>query len=271
MIAVSTNTTLTKAAQALGTFLPRLVGAIVLLVLGIIVARLIARLVCRGLSAAGIDELGERWGVNPVLQRAGLPPTLSRLARSATRLALTLVVIFAALSLLGLQFLSQSLNEAVLFVPNLLVACALLLAGVVVAALVRERAERLAVQLDFPLPLGQLAQVLIIALFAITAAAQVAVSTTVLLLLVAILVTAAAAMVALAFGLGGRDMARALSAGRYVRGAYAVGDTIALAGVRGEIVAIEPVAIVLRTAEGRVRVPNHMLVEAIVTLADAPG
>jgi small-conductance mechanosensitive channel len=269
MTALLASTTANNAARALGAFLPKLAGAVVLLLVGLILARLIARVVARGLAAAGVDDLGERWGVHPVLERAGLPPTVSRLTRVVVRLSLTVVVVFAALSLLGLQFLSQSLNQALLFVPQLLVALVLLLAGVVLAGLARERADRVAYQMDFPVPLGRLAQIVVLAVFVLTAAVQISVATSVLLLIVAIALAAGASTLALAFGLGGRDVARALSAGRYVRGSFEIGQRIGVQGVEGEIVAIESAATILSTGNGlRVRLPHHLLLESIVTVHD---
>jgi small-conductance mechanosensitive channel len=260
-------TVLDQAGKSLGGFLPRLGGALVLLVVGVLVARLLGRLLGRALERAGLDRLAERFGGNQVIARAGLGSSLSRLIARAVRVGLTLVVVFAALSLLGLQFLSDSLNEAVLFLPKLLVAAALLLVGVVLGGLARERVDRLSYQMDFPVPLGPMAQVAVVAVFAITAAAQIAVSTAILMVLVGILVAAAAATVALAFGLGARDVARELSAGRYLRAAYEPGQTISFGEVRGEVVSVETAATVLRTAEGdTVRVPNNMLLGSVVTV-----
>lgn len=258
---------LDRAGEALGTFLPRLGGALLLLVVGALVARLLGRLLTRGLRGAGIDGLAERWGVHDVIERIGLERSFAQLLGRAVRIALTLVVLFAALSLLGLQFLSQSLNQAVLVLPKLLIAAGLLLAGVVLAGLVRSRADRLAYQLDLPIPLGQVAQITVIAVFAVTAAAQIAVSTLVLMVVLAILLAAGAATFALAFGLGGREVARALSAGRYIRGAYRVGQTISVGDVRGEITTIESAFTVLATgATQTVRVPNDLLLGSIVTI-----
>lgn len=259
------TTIIRQAGESLGGFLPRLGGAIVLLVVGLLLARLVARLVGRALAAAGVDDLAERWGVHDVLERAGFERSLTQLTRTALRIALSLVVVFASLSLLGLQFLSESLNQAVLFLPKLLIAAALLLAGLVVASMVRERVDRAAYQMDFPVPLGQLVQIAVIAVFAITAASQIAISTTILMVLLGILIAAAAATLTLAFGLGGRDVARALSAGRYLNGAFDVGETISFGDVTGRITAIEPTATLLVTGEGStVRVPNQLLLESVV-------
>ena len=263
---------LDTAARSLGGFLPRLGGAIVLLVLGLLAARVIAGLVRRALTAADLDALAERWHIHDVLGRVGIDRSLTRLVARLLRITLSLVVIFAALSLLGLQFLSDSLNQAVLFLPKLLIAAALVLAGVVVAGVVRERVDRAAYQMDFPLPLGQLVEVAVIAIFVLSAASQVAISTAILSLLIAILLAAAAATLAIAFGLGGREMARAVSAGRYVRGAYRVGQTITVGDLRGRIEAVESAATVLETADGRtIRVPNHLMLEEVVTVHDEAG
>jgi small-conductance mechanosensitive channel len=256
---------LDQAGQSLGGFLPRLGGAVVLLVVGWFVAWVIGRGVSKALVKLGGNDLAERWKVHDALERIGLERSLCKVAGAAVRITLRAVVVFAALSLLGLQFLSQSLNEAVLFLPKVLVALALLLAGFVLAGWVRERVDRLAYQMDLPVPVGQLAYVVIVVVFGLTAAAQVTLSTQFVALVLTIMLGAAALTIALSFGLGGRDMARALSAGRYVRGAHEVGQTISVGDVRGEVRSIESAATVLRTADGDdVRVPNHLLLEQVV-------
>src|SRR5436190_7813097 len=226
---------LDQAGDQLGGFIPRLGGALFLLVVGIIIARVLARLLRRALRMAGLDSAAERWGVADVLERAGLGRSLAHVIAVAVRISLTVVVVFAALSLLGLQFLSQSLNEGVLFLPKVLAALALVLIGVVLAGFVRERVDRTATQWDLPVPLGPVFQVVVLAIFVITAAAQLTISIALLMVLVAILLAAAAAPFALAFGLGGRDVARSLSAGRYVRAAFDEGQVIRVDDIRGRV------------------------------------
>ncbi|HZG50213.1 MAG TPA: mechanosensitive ion channel domain-containing protein [Thermoleophilaceae bacterium] len=261
---------LDRAGDSLGDFLPQLGGALALLIVGLLLALLLGRLTTRALVAAGLDQLAARWRVDETLASARLSPSLARLAGSAVRIVVSVVVVFAALTLLGLEPLSESLNEAVLYLPNLLVALALLLAGVVLAGFARERVDRLTYQMDFAVPLGQFAQVSILAIFALMALAQLGVSAGILVTVIVILLAAAAATFALAFGLGGREVAKALNAGRFVRSAFEIGQRISVGDVSGEIVAIEPEATVVRTAEGSTRVPNHMLIESVVTVHGPP-
>jgi small-conductance mechanosensitive channel len=265
-------TVIDRAGEALGSFLPRLGGALLLLVIGLFAARLVARLAGKSLERLGVDRQFERWGVLDVLDRAGLGRSLATLIARAIRVALSLVVVFAALSLLGLQFLSESLNQAVLFLPKLLVALGLLLAGVVLGALARERAEHLSSQMDSPVPLGKVAQGAVVAIFAVTAAAQIAISTAILMALLGILLAGVVATVALAFGHGGRALAAQMSAGRYVGGAFELGQRISVGKVEGEVIGLEPVVTVLRAPDGStLRVPNSMLLESVVTVEPEPS
>jgi small-conductance mechanosensitive channel len=260
-------TVLDQAGDTVGGFLPRFAGALVLLLVGIALTRIIRRVVAKLLHAAGLDAAGERWGAADVLERFGMSRQLSVVLAGAVRVGLLVVVIFAAVSLLGLEFLSQSLNAGILFLPRVLTAFVLLLAGMVVSEFVRHQVDRLARQMDLSAPLGGLAQAVVLAVFTVTALAQVGVPTQILLVLVSVLVAAAAATLTIAFGFGGREMAREVGARRYVEGAYTVGQEITVDDVRGRISAIESTATVLETEGGdRVRVPNSRLIAGVVRL-----
>jgi small-conductance mechanosensitive channel len=262
-------TILDRAGETLGGFLPRLGGALVLLLLGLLLARLLGGIVRRLLEKIGTDTAMTRWGVTPVLERAGLGSSLAALLGRAVRFGVAVVVVFAALSLLGLDALEQTLNQAALFLPKLLVAAGLLLAGVVLGALARDRVDRLAHQMDFPVSLGRVAQVAIVTVFVVTAAAQIAIATGILMVVLGIVLAGAVATFALAFGLGGRDVARELSAGRSLRTLYEPGTSVAFGEVRGEVVDVGAAVTVLRTPQGgRVHVPNAVLLGAVVEVGE---
>ena len=266
-----TATILEQAGDTLGGYIPRFAGAILLLLIGLLAVAVIRRLVRRGLQAAGVDTLGERWGAHDVLARVGLPRSLSAVLAGALRIGLLFVVVFAAMSVLGFAFLSDSLNAGILFLPRLFVALVLLLVGLVLSELVRGWVGRLAGQMDLPGPVDVIAQMAVLAVFAVTALAQIGVPTQVLLLVTAIVLSAAALTLALAFGLGGRDVAREVSARRYVEGSFGIGQEVSLNGVRGRIAAFEATGTLLETAAGeRLRVPNSQLVASVVTLHSPP-
>ncbi len=266
MTALATSV-LGQAGQGLGSFIPRLVGALALLLIGLVLTRLLTHLLLRALQATGLDGLAERGGVTSVLRASGLGASLAALIARAVRILLTIVVIFAALSLLGLQFLSVSLNQAILALPKIFIAALLVLGGAVVAGAARQHTERVTYQLDFPVPTGQIVQIAVLAVFGIIAAAEIGISTAVLLVVIAVLLGAVSGTFTLAFGLGSREVARALSAGRYLRHDYRVGQEIGFGDIRGRITRIHTTNTLLDAGEGRsVRVPNHLLMDSVVTI-----
>src|SRR6185437_2375108 len=171
-----------------------------------------------------------------------------------------------------LQFLSVSLNQAILALPKIFIAASLVLGGAVVAGAARQQTERLTYQLDFPVPVGQIVQIAVLGVFGILAAAEIGISTAVLLVVIAVLLAAVSGTFTLAFGLGSREVARALSAGRYLRHDYRVGQEIGFGDIRGRITRIHSTSTLLDAGGGRsVRVPNHLLIESVVTIyADDP-
>jgi small-conductance mechanosensitive channel len=137
----------------------------------------------------------------------------------------------------------------------------------VVAGAARQHTERLTYQLDFPVPAGQIAQIIVLAVFGILAAEEIGISTAVLLVVIAVLLAAVSGTFTLAFGLGSRDVARALSAGRYLRHDYRVGQEIGFRDVRGRITRIHSTSTLLDAGGGQsIRVPNHLLIESVVTI-----
>lgn len=227
--------------------------------------RLFARGLRRLLTRIGVDALADRAGVHDALARARLERSLSVVVATAVRIALGIAVVLAALSVLGLEPLDQAINEAVLFVPNVLAALALVLAGTVLGSLARDWVERTAYQMDLRGPLAPAAQWFVIGVFAIIALGQLGVPTAILTVLAGIAAAGMALTAALAFGLGGRDLARQMSAGRYVGTAFRVGQEITIRGHRGQIVAIEGASTVLGTENGAtVRIPNHLFLESDV-------
>jgi small-conductance mechanosensitive channel len=103
---------------------------------------------------------------------------------------------------------------------------------------------------------------------AIMVLAQLGISTQILTVLAAIAAGGAALGLALAFGLGSREVARDISAGRYVASAYRVGQRVRVAGVEGEIVALESACAVLSGPGGEtLRIPHHLFLRDVVAVA----
>ena len=266
------TTHLQRLTESFGDLVPRIAGALLLLVVGLLLARLVGRLVTRGLSSRRLDHFAERLGANQKLAQIGFEPSLAKAIGRIVTLALGVAVVFAALGLLGLQALDEPLTQGVLYLPRIVLAMALILVGLVLGELAQQYLDRWAYQLGLRGPLGVVAQVAVVAIFGLVACGALGIPSTVLIALTVIVVGGLVLTFALAFGIGTRDVAREVSIGRYVASSYAVGQDVKLSGVEGRIVAVEATSTVLETPDGAtLRVPNHLFLDSIVTVGGGPG
>jgi small-conductance mechanosensitive channel len=164
--------------------------------------------------------------------------------------------------------------KMITYMPKALVAGVLLIVGNVagqLAALAVGRAMLKATGKKGGV-VEKLVRTVILALFGLMAVGQLGINTTIVNMLVAALVFGAALAAALLIGLGGREMARHLTAGRYLRALVAPGAIVEAGDVSGEVVALHPASLEIRVADGSsVHVPNAMVLGTnLRVIAPAP-
>jgi hypothetical protein len=210
---------LLAATNALNNFLaaiPSILAALLLLAIGWILAGIAARLVSRGLRAAGADRLFAQHGEG-VYPRSAMQYTPSTVAAEVVRWVIRIIFVIAAANALNLPQVSELLNQILLWIPNLIVAAIVLLIAPLLARFVRGAIEVGAGQMGFtnaPL-LGRIAQVAIIAFAVIIAVNQVGIAANLVDTLFIGIVAALALAFGLAFGLGGRDVAAEITRSWY--------------------------------------------------------
>ena len=249
-------------------FIPNLIGAMVLVLLGFVVAKLLDTLLSKVLAKIGLDRLMAGTGLTKMIGRVGIQVSVSTLIGKIVYWFILLVFLVSAAELLGLERVSATLDVLALYVPKVFGAALVLLAGVLLAQLlngvVRGAAE--GVGLEYANGLGRIAQGLIIIISLSVAIGQLEVKTDLLNNVIAIVLISVGAAVALALGLGSRDIAGQILAGIYVRELYAVGQQIQIGEIEGQIEEIGTVKTTLLTASGElVSVANRVLLEQRVS------
>lgn len=198
--------------------LPDLALALLLLVAGWLLAKLIRRLAIRAMKAARVDELAERSGLDDFLVQGGVELTTVTLIGGALYWLILAAVFIALLDALGLRTAEVLLNRLAGFVPNLVVAIGILVFGSllsrVVGGLVFSYLSNIGTAAAEPI--GALARYALLVFVLFMAAEQLAIRTEVLVSAFQIAFAALCLAAALAFGLGGRDWAEKVIS-RYTR------------------------------------------------------
>jgi hypothetical protein len=127
---------LSDIVRTIAAWAPRLVGALVWLVIGWVVARLAQFILAGLLRRLGLDRLTERAGADRVLADAGLESSASKLIARLVYWLVLLVFILAATESLGLSRVVDTLGGLVGYLPNVLAAALILLLGGLLARFV---------------------------------------------------------------------------------------------------------------------------------------
>ncbi|WP_296264190.1 mechanosensitive ion channel family protein [Pseudomonas sp. MLB6B] len=261
-------TAMTALWTKIANFIPNLFGALVVVLLGFVVAKLLDTLLSKLLAKFGLDRLMSGTGLTKLLGRVGIQVPISTLIGKIVYWFVLLIFLVSAAESLGLERVSATLDMLALYLPKVFGAALVMLAGVLLAqlanGLVRGAAE--GVGLEYAAGVGRIAQGLVIIIAISVAISQLEVKTDLLNHVIVIgLITVGLAM-ALAMGLGSREIASQILAGIYVRELFQVGQQVQIGEVEGQIEEIGTVKTTLLTDEGDlVSVSNRQLLEHRVT------
>jgi hypothetical protein len=251
-------------------FTPKVLAAIIVLVAGYFVAKLVARFVSLLCERAGLQRAAERSGLWDSMKNMQVRRNVPAIVGTIVFWMLLLVFLMAGFSILGLPKVSEAIDKVVTYIPNLLVATVMVVVGLLVASFLRgviaTSADRTGISYAQHLANGSYyVMALLVFMAALT---QLGMQLELLEKLILIGFAAIALGFGLAFGLGGRDTMAGILAGYYVRQRLQAGDHVTVGHLEGTVREVGPVATIIETEEqgmlNRHSVPNaKMLNEAV--------
>jgi len=193
---------------ALG-FIPNLIAALAILIIGLIVATGIAALIQKIFEVVKLDDVLKNLGVEAYMKRAGMELKAARFLGQLGFWFFVVSFLLAASEILGLGQLSEFLQQVLSYIPNIFVAVLIMLATVVVANFLRTvvRASVKGARLPAAHFLGSLVWWTIVVFGFLTVLSQLRIAEPIVNTLVSGFITMLALAGGLAFGLGGKEYA----------------------------------------------------------------
>lgn len=209
---------MTSLAAALAMFLAAIPRVIGFLVIGWLIASVLAGVTANMLRAMRFNDLAQRSGFSGFVQSTGVRTDASTFIAEVVRWFVRLIVLVVAFDALGLPAVSQVLEQLLLWLPNLVVALVVLVLGGLAANWLHGLVRGATAEAGLGTPdfLAGVARVAVWSFAAIVAVNQLGVATTLVNTLFTGLVGALALALGLAFGLGGRDTAAEVVLGWYL-------------------------------------------------------
>lgn len=195
--------------NAVAVYLPFLFGALLILFVGWVVAKGLSTLVEKGLDKVKFNDFSGKIGLTELLSKGGLPITPSSLLGSFVYWVLMIVVLATTLQAIGLEIVAQLLKNVTDYVPSVIAAIFVLIVGMfianVVSGIVRAAANNMSLaRADL---LAGITRAAILVFTIVSALQQLNIATFFVTTTFQIFFAAVCFALALAFGLGGKDLA----------------------------------------------------------------
>jgi hypothetical protein len=207
------NTVLVEPAKLvlfqIGQFLVSVLLVIIILIIGWLIAKLIKALVTKVLRSAKLDDLSDRIELDSLLAKGGISYSLSELIGAICYWLALLVTFMVAINAVGLTMAADLLNKIVLYIPNIIAAIFILILGMFASTVVRNIVQTAAnnAGLDYAKVLAKIVDVTIMIFAIVISLEQLNIGAKIIELVVSIVLGAMGLAIALAFGLGCKELA----------------------------------------------------------------
>lgn len=193
----------------IGQFLVNILLVIIILIIGWVIAKVIKTVVTKGLRAIKLDELSDRIELETLLEKGGIGYSLSELIGLICYWLAILVTFMVAINAVGLTIAADLLNKIVLYIPNVVAAVFILILGMFAATILKNLVVTAAnnAGLSQGKLLGKAAEIIVIAFAIFVGLEQLRIGIQITQLTISIVLGSIGFGLALAFGLGCKDLA----------------------------------------------------------------
>ncbi len=193
----------------IGDFLPTLISALIILIIGWIIAKIIKWALLKLLRAVKIDNVADRVGINGYLAKGGIRKKSSGLIATLGYWTVMFTVLTMFFNTLGLDVVSNLLTEVISYIPNIIIACLLLIVGMYLAEFVSGLVVGALKGGDFENPefVGRIAYGAVMFFTIALVLDQLGIGQNIVNTVVTVIMSGAGLAFAIAFGLGGKDWA----------------------------------------------------------------
>lgn len=248
--------------------IPNLVGALAILIIGYIIAKVVARLIRRLLVSIGADNLADRLNEIELVHKSKVKFVPSVVLSKVIYYFLLLVFIIAATDVLNMKVISELMGNILNYVPVLISALAVLLIGLLVSDFLKGIVKTSCDSLGIPAA-GLIANIVFYFLLLnvlMIALSQAQIDTGFIQDNLSIILAGIMLAFAIGYGFASRSIVANFLASFYNRGKIKLGDEVEIAGAKGKVVALDNATMTLEAGQQHIIVPLSKLADEHITI-----
>ncbi|MEM9363827.1 MAG: mechanosensitive ion channel domain-containing protein [Bacteroidota bacterium] len=263
-----TFNSLITMGRDIASALPKIIGALIILLIGWIVTKIILFVLGKILKLAKVDTLSEKINEMNLFGKGDFKFDIAKIILGFVKWLLLLVFLIVAADILSWEIISTEIGNLLRYLPRLFSALALMMIGLYVGNFVKTTVKKLFDSLEFSGSnvVSNLLFYIIVIFISITALNQAGIDTTIITNNITMILGAFLLAFALGLGLGSRDIITDLLRSFYTRRTYAVGDKIVIGEHMGTVEAIENNSLTLVTKSGKYVIPIKDVTSAKVEI-----
>ena len=261
---------LSNIFKDIASALPGIFGAFIVIIFGWIIIKVVTFILKRIFKAIKLDKASEKINEAKLFGDADIKIDLPKIIVTFIKVLLWLVFIIVASDIMGLTIISTEIANLLRYLPVLLSAMIIFMIGLFLAKTIKETIVKVfdSIGLGGGKLLGNILFYLIIIFVSITALNQAGIDTQIITNNFTIVLGAFLLAIALALGLGSREIVGDLLRTFYSRKIYEVGDKVKIGDLQGTVIGIDNISMILKTKTGKVVIPIKKVVEKTVTVEE---
>ncbi|UCG78802.1 MAG: hypothetical protein JSV21_02925 [Nitrospirota bacterium] len=191
-------------------FMPNLLVALIVIIVGIIIANILRFLIIRLMKVVHFDKGCERIGVNQILEKGGIKDIPSHMMGRLFYWLAVATFFIIALNSLNIPSIEQLMTRFLLYLPNVFIAIIIIVLGYVMGNFLGRATLIASVNAGFPMsgPLSHLVKLGIMLLSVTMALEQLGIGEATITIAFGVMFGGVVLSLAIAFGLGGKDLAK---------------------------------------------------------------
>jgi small-conductance mechanosensitive channel len=230
---------------------PNILGAIMVFLVGWIIAKIVNFTVKRVLKSIQIDKLGERLNNIDFISKSNIKIVPSSILAKLMYYVILLLFAIVSSEILNVEPISQLVRDILMFMPRVFAGMIVLFIGLLVADFIKNIVETTTQSLGIPSYklIGSVIFYFIFMMTLITAIKQIGIDSGFIETNLSYIVAGGVFAFALGYGLASKEMMANFLASFYNKDKFAIGDVVAIGGHKGEIIEMTSSSLVLRTSD----------------------
>jgi len=243
--------------------IPKLVTAIVIIIIGMIISKIVKKILSKFLVTLKVDELGEKLNDVHILSKNNIEIKLSAIAGKVVYYLMMLIFLMTAVGVLDMPILADLIQDVIKFVPNLIAAFVILIAGLLLADTLKDVVASTCKSLGMSSAniIGAFVFYFVFINVLIVALSQAQINTEFFAQNISILIAGGVLAFSIGYGFASKDLVASFLASYYTKDKLNIGAKVTVNGVTGIINGIDKSSVTVDTGDRHVIIPLNKILQ----------